>query len=73
MIKTALQKSSLFKETLNYWVQNLEILSDFLMKNSLDLWFDIEEIPYFLRASFALFFPWQWSNREKKNLIENIC
>lgn len=56
MIKTALQKSNLFKETLNYQVKNLKILSNGLMKNSLDLWFDIEEHSYFLKASFAVFF-----------------
>lgn len=67
MIKTALQKSSLFKETLNYWAQNLEILSDVLMKNSLDLWFDIEELSYFLRASFTQFFSWQWTIGKKSN------
>lgn len=50
MIKTALQKSNLFKETLNYWVKNFEILSDILMKNSSDLWFDIEELSHFLKT-----------------------
>lgn len=41
MIKTALQKSNLFKDTLNYWVKYLKIWSD-LVKNSLDLWFDMK-------------------------------
>lgn len=56
MIKTALQKSNLFKETLNYWVKNFEILSDILMKNSSDLWFDIEELFHFLKTLLLCYF-----------------
>lgn len=65
MIKTALRKSNLFKETLNYSVKNLEILSDVLMKNSLDLFFDIEQLCHFLRTSFALLVSCKWNDNEK--------
>ena len=35
------------------------------MKNSSDLWFDIEELSHFLKATFAIFFSRKWNDREK--------